>query len=77
MLHSFFDLGTRWMWVVSFTPEERTPWYRLDKSVSGPQSRSGRGGEEKNSETRRESNTRTPNIQPIAQRSTRKVKEDD
>jgi hypothetical protein len=38
--------------------------------MSGPQSRTGRGGEEKNSQPRRESNPRTPIIQPVAQRYT-------
>jgi hypothetical protein len=49
------DLGTRWRWVVSFTPrplypQGNSPWYPLDRSLGGPQSRSGRGGEEKNSQ---------------------------
>jgi hypothetical protein len=49
------DLGTRWRWVVNFTPrllysEGKSPWYPLDKRVGGPQSRSGSGGEEKNSQ---------------------------
>jgi hypothetical protein len=48
-------LGTRWMWVVSFTPlppnsQGKSPWYLLDRRLGGPQSRSGRGGEEKNSQ---------------------------
>jgi hypothetical protein len=39
-------------WVVSFTPwplyhEEKNPWHALDRRLGGPQSRSGRGGEEK------------------------------
>jgi hypothetical protein len=43
------DLGTRWRWVVSFTPrplypQGRSPWYPLDRRLGGPQSRSGRGG---------------------------------
>jgi hypothetical protein len=50
-LHSFFDPGTRWRWVVSFTPrplypQGKTSWYPLDRRLGGPQSRSGRGGEE-------------------------------
>jgi hypothetical protein len=49
------DLGTRWRWVVSFTPRplcfhEKSPWYPLDRRLGGPQSRPGRGGEEKNSQ---------------------------
>jgi hypothetical protein len=51
----FFDLGTRWRLVVSFTPrplypQGKSPWYPLDKRLGEPQSRSGRGGEEKNSQ---------------------------
>jgi hypothetical protein len=47
------DLGTRWRRVVSFTPrplypQGKSPWYPLDRRLGGPQSRSGRGGEEKN-----------------------------
>jgi hypothetical protein len=54
--HSFFDLGTRWRWVVSFAPrplnpQGKSPWYPLDRRLGGPQSRSGRGGEEKNSQS--------------------------
>jgi hypothetical protein len=49
------DLGTRWRWVVSFTPrplypQGKSPWYPLDRRLGGPQSRSGHGGEEKNSQ---------------------------
>jgi hypothetical protein len=36
-------------------PQGNSPWYPLDKRLDGPQSRSGHGGEEKNS-------------QPVAQR---------
>jgi hypothetical protein len=48
------DLGPRWSLVVSFTPRTlyphgKSPWYPLDRRLGGPQSRSGRGGEEKNS----------------------------
>jgi hypothetical protein len=51
----FFDLGTRWRRVVNFTPRplyprERAPGTHLDRRLGGPQSRSGRGGEEKNSQ---------------------------
>jgi hypothetical protein len=47
------DLGTRWRWVVIFIPrplypQGNSPWYPLDRRLGGPQSRSGRGGEEKN-----------------------------
>jgi hypothetical protein len=60
------DLGTRWRGMVSFTPRPLYPQgknsrYPLDRRLSGPQSRSGRGGEEKNSHPRhRKSNPRTP-----------------
>jgi hypothetical protein len=44
------------------------------KEAGWPQSRSGRGGDEKNSQPppppRRESNHRTPIVQPVAQRYT-------
>jgi hypothetical protein len=45
-------LGTLWRWMVSFTPRPLYPqrnctWYPLDRRLGGPQSRSGRGGEEK------------------------------
>jgi hypothetical protein len=49
------DLGTRWRWMVSFTSRQlylqgKNPLYPLDRRLGGPQSRSGRGGEEKNSQ---------------------------
>jgi hypothetical protein len=49
------DLGTRWRWVVSFTPrplypQGNSPSYPLERKLDGSQSRSGRGGEEKNSQ---------------------------
>jgi hypothetical protein len=67
------DLGTTWRWVVSFTPrlpypQEKSPWYPLDKRLGGPQSRSGRGGEEKNSHLL--PGIEPPIIQPLAQRYT-------
>jgi hypothetical protein len=39
-LHSFFDLGTRWRLMVSFTPrplypQGKSPWYPLDKRLGG------------------------------------------
>jgi hypothetical protein len=50
------DLGTRWRWVVSFTPrplypQGKSPWYPLDGRLGGPQSRSRYGDEEKNSQS--------------------------
>jgi len=49
------DLGTRRRWVVSFTPrllyhQGKSPWYPLCRRLGGPQSFSGRGGEEKSSQ---------------------------
>jgi hypothetical protein len=49
------DFGTRYKWVVRFTLrplycEGSNPWYPLDRRLGGPQSRSGRGGEEENSQ---------------------------
>jgi hypothetical protein len=49
------DLDTRWKWAVSFTPrplypQGKSPRYPLDRRVGGPQSRSGCGGEENNSQ---------------------------
>jgi hypothetical protein len=31
-------------------PQGKNPWYPLDRRLGGPQSRSGRGGEKKNSQ---------------------------
>jgi hypothetical protein len=49
------DLGTRWRRAVNFTPrplypQGKSPSCPLDRRLGGPQSRSGRGGEEKNSQ---------------------------
>jgi hypothetical protein len=48
-------LHTRWRWVISFTPrpfytQGKSPWYPLHSRLGGPQSRSGHGGKEKNSQ---------------------------
>jgi hypothetical protein len=48
------DLGTRWRRAVTFTPrplypQGKIPLYSMDRRLGGPQNRSGRGGEEKNS----------------------------
>jgi hypothetical protein len=45
------NLGTRWKWVVSFNPrplyrQGKERRYPLDRRLDGPQSRSGRGGEQ-------------------------------
>jgi hypothetical protein len=63
------DLGTRWRWVVSFTPRPlypygKSPWYPLIRGLGGPQSRSGKGGEEKNSQPL--PGLEPPIIQPVA-----------
>jgi hypothetical protein len=69
------NFGTRWRWVVSFTPrplypQRKSPPYPLDRRLGGPQSRSGRGDEKNSQPPPRESNPRTPIVQPVAQRST-------
>jgi len=56
------DLGVRWRWVVSFTsrplyPQGNSPWHPLDRRLGGLQIRSGRSGEEKNSQP-------SPGIEP-------------
>jgi hypothetical protein len=67
------DLGTIWRRVVSFTPrplylQGKRPWYQLDWRLGGPLCRSGRGGEEKNSQSL--PGLEPPIIQPVAQRCT-------
>jgi hypothetical protein len=67
------DLGTRRMWVVSFTPrplypQGKSPWYLFDRRQGGLQSRFGRCGEEENSQPLPK--LEPPIIQPIAQRYT-------
>jgi hypothetical protein len=60
---TFLDLGTRWRWVVSFTP---LPLYHLGKrpwKLGEPQSRGGRCGEDKNLAP---AGNRTPAIQSVA-----------
>jgi hypothetical protein len=62
-------IGTRWRWVVSFTtrllyPQGKSLWYPLNR-LGGPQGRSGRGGEEKNSDPL--PGIEPPIIQPVAQ----------
>jgi hypothetical protein len=65
------DLGTGWRWVVSSTPRPlyrrvADPQYPLDRRLGGSQSRSGRGGEETNSQPL--PGLEPPMIQPVAQR---------
>jgi hypothetical protein len=52
-------------------PQGKNPWYPLDRKLSGLQSRSGRGGEEKN--TQPLPGLEPPIIQPVAQRYTTKL----
>jgi hypothetical protein len=64
---TILDLGTRWGRVVSFTPRPlyprgKSPRYPSDRRLGGPQSRSGRYGEDKNFAT---AGNRTPAIQPV------------
>jgi hypothetical protein len=67
----FLDLGTSWRRVVNFTPrplypQEKNLRYPLDRRLGGPQSRSGRFGEEKILDP---TGTRTPDtsvVQPAA-----------
>jgi hypothetical protein len=64
------DLGTRRRWVVASRPSHFTvggesPTYQLDRRLGGTQSRSGRGGEERNSRLCRESNLRIPIVQLV------------
>jgi hypothetical protein len=68
----FLDLGTSWRWVVSFTPlplypREKSLRYSFDRRLGGPQSRSGRLGEE-NSCPHRDSNSDPSVVQPVASR---------
>jgi hypothetical protein len=67
----FLDLGTSWRWVVNFTPRPlyprgKRPGYPLDRRLGGPQSRSGRFGEEKNSWPCRDSNPDPSVVHPVA-----------
>jgi hypothetical protein len=63
MAPRILGLGTRWRWVISFTPrplhpQGKCPWYPLDRRLGGPQSRSGRGVKGRNSQP--PAGTRTP-----------------
>jgi hypothetical protein len=68
------DLGTRWRRVVSVTArplylQGKSPWrYPFDRRLGGPQSRSERGDEEKNSQPL--PGLEHPIIHPVAQRYT-------
>jgi hypothetical protein len=64
------DLGTEWRWVVSFVTrplylQGKSPWYPSGRRLGWPQSRSGHGAEEKNSQPLQ--GLEPPAIQPVAQ----------
>jgi hypothetical protein len=66
--------------MVSFTPrplyyQGKNPWYPLDRKLGGPQTRSGGGGEEKNSQPR--AGLESQSIQPVAQCYTAELSEMD
>jgi hypothetical protein len=72
LIHSFFDLGARWRWVVSFTPlslypRERTSGTQWIGVWVGPRAVLDTVVRRKIPSPRRESNPRTPIVQPIAQ----------
>jgi hypothetical protein len=50
------------------TPQGKSPWYPLDRRLGEPKSRSGHGGEEKNSQSLQRLELLI--IQPVAQRYT-------
>jgi hypothetical protein len=69
-------LGTRWRWVVSFTPQPIYPqgksfWNSLGRRLGGFQNWYGRGGEERNSDPL--PGLQPPTIQPVSQRCTTEV----
>jgi hypothetical protein len=74
-LHAFLDFGTRWRWVVSFAPRLDTP---RDRALGthwiavwvGPRAVLDAVVKRKIPSPRRESNPRTPIVQPVAQRYT-------
>jgi hypothetical protein len=72
-LHAFFDLGTRWRWVVSFatgrfTARERAPGIHWIGVWVGPRAGLDAVVKRKIPSPRLESNPRTPIVQPVAQR---------
>jgi hypothetical protein len=71
-IHSFFDLGTRWRWVVIFTPRPLYPQGRAPGThwIGGwvsPRAVLDAVVKRKIPSPRRESNPRTAIVQPIAQ----------
>jgi hypothetical protein len=70
------DLGTRWRWVVGFTPRAalptgKEPLVPVSRRLGGLQSRSGRDGEEKVSQPL--PGLESPIIQPVVQRCTTEI----
>jgi hypothetical protein len=57
----FSDLGTRSFTPRPLYPQGKSSWYPVDRRLGGPQSRSGRGGEEKKFPA-----PRTPIVQAVA-----------
>jgi hypothetical protein len=64
------DLGTRWRWVVSFTPREGAPSTHWIGGWVSPSAVLNAAVKRKIPRPRRESNPRTPIVQPVAQRYT-------
>jgi hypothetical protein len=69
---TILDLGTRWRWVVSFTPRPlysrgKSPRYSFNRKLGGPRSQSGRYGERIFFAP---AGNRTPAFQPVARRYT-------
>jgi hypothetical protein len=67
----FLDLDTSWRWLVSFTPlplysRGKSLRYPLDRRLGGPQSRSGRSGEEKILHPTKTRNSDPSVVQPVA-----------
>jgi hypothetical protein len=67
---NFLDLGTSW-WVVNFKPRPlyyrgKGPRHTSDRRLGGPQSRSGRIGEQKIFDPTRDSNSNPSVVQPVA-----------
>jgi hypothetical protein len=70
-IHAFFDIGTRWRWVVSLMfrplyPQGKSCWYPVDRRLGGPQGRSEGGGEKKNYQPL--PGLEPPILLPVAQR---------
>jgi hypothetical protein len=61
------NLGTRWRWVVSFTPQQLYPRYLLDRKLGELSSRSGRDGEKISHHfSHRELKSRRPGRSPFS-----------